>query len=347
MEPMRIGLIAPPWLPVPPSSYGGTEAMLDALAQGLEDAGHDVLLYTTGDSTCPAPKEYAFRVAERPRLGYTVPEIYHTLCAYEALADRDIIHDHTIAGLFVGRRRGAVVTTMHNAPTSELIKIYSAVQDRVTIVAISDDQASRVPDLRIASVIHHGLDPHAYAAGEGAGGFVLFLGRMSPDKGVHVAARAARAAGRRLLIGAKVEEPLEQDYFRDEVEPLLGEDVTYLGELDTATKGELLGQAEALLNPIRWPEPFGLVMIEAMASGTPVLAFPEGAAPEIVEHGVSGYLCENESEMVEALDNLDRLDRGACRSSFERRFTARRMAEDHLDLYRRVLEGQRHGSNAA
>jgi glycosyltransferase involved in cell wall biosynthesis len=344
---MRIGLVAPPWLPVPPSSYGGTEAVLDALARGLEAAGHDVLLYTTGDSTCPAPTEYTFRVAERPRLGRTVPEIYHALCAYEALADRDIIHDHTIAGLFVADRRGAVVTTMHNAPTDELIKIYSAVQDRVAIVAISEDQASRVPDLRIASVIHHGLDPDAYSPGEGAGGFLLFLGRMSPDKGVHVAARAARAAGRRLLIGAKVEEPLEQDYFLKEVEPLLGRDVTYLGELDTATKGELLGQAEALLNPIRWPEPFGLVMIEALASGTPVLAFPEGAAPEIVEHGVSGFLCANELEMVEALDNLHRLDRGECRRSFERRFTAERMVEDHLELYRRVLRGQRSGSNAA
>lgn len=344
---MRIGLIAPPWLPVPPPSYGGTEAVIDALARGLQDAGHDVILYTTGDSTCSIPTAHTFPGAERPRFGRTVPEIYHTLCAYEALDDRDIIHDHTLAGLFVGDRREGVVTTVHNALTDELIRIYSAVQDRVAIVAVSEDQASRVPDLHIAAVIHHGLDPGAYPQGEGGGGFLLFLGRMSPDKGVDVAARVARTTGRHLLIGAKIEEPLEHQYFQEVVEPLLGDHATYLGELDATTKRDLLGGAEALLNPIRWPEPFGLVMIEALASGTPVLAFPNGAAPEIVEHGVNGYLCTSESEMVDALSHLHRLDRSHCRRSFEQRFTATRMVEDHERLYRRLLKDLRSGSSAA
>lgn len=344
---MRIGLIAPPWLPVPPPSYGGTETVIDALARGLQDAGHDVLLYTTGDSTCSIPTAHTFPVAERPRLGRTVPEIYHTLCAYEALADRDIIHDHTIAGLFVGDRSDGVVTTVHNALTDELTRIYSAVQDRVAIVAVSEDQASRMTGLNIAAVIRHGLDPGAYPPGTGGGGFVLFLGRMSPDKGVDVAARVARTAGRHLLIGAKIEEPLEHEYFREVVEPLLGGQVTYLGELDMAAKRVLLADAEALLNPIRWPEPFGLVMIEALASGTPVIAFPEGAAPEIVEHGMNGFLCDSESEMIDALGDLDLLDRNRCRRSFEQKFTARRMVEDHLRLYRGLLEGSHSGSNAA
>ncbi|MGD2043263.1 MAG: glycosyltransferase, partial [Acidimicrobiia bacterium] len=308
---MRIGLIAPPWLPVPPPSYGGTEQVLDALARVLQDAGHDVVLFTTGDSTCPTSRRHVYARAERFRLGDTVPELFHTLCAYEALADRDIIHDHTIAGLVVAGTRESppVVTTAHSAFSEELVKIYSTVQDRVRIVAISRDQASRVPDLRIARVIHHGLDPGAFSFGGGTGGYVLFLGRMSADKGVHLAARVARRANRRLLIAAKLQDPLEQRYFHEKVEPLLGDEVIHLGEVDATTKKDLLEGAVALINPIQWPEPFGLVMIEALASGTPVVALSEGAAPEIVDHGVTGFLCGDESEMVQALSSIEDIDR--------------------------------------
>ncbi|MGD2060669.1 MAG: glycosyltransferase family 4 protein [Acidimicrobiia bacterium] len=345
---MRIGLIAPPWLPVPPPSYGGTEAVVDALARGLHQAGHDVLLFTTGDSTCPTPKRYVYRQAERSRLGSTVPELYHAICAYETLSDRDIIHDHTVAGLWCAGHDECppVVATAHAAFTEELSKIYGAVQDRVAIVAISKHQASRAPGLGFARVIHHGLDPDTFSPGATSGEYLLFLGRMSPDKGVAVAARVALSAGRRLLIAAKIEEQLEQDYFRAEVEPLLGEDVVYLGEVGLAKKRELLAGAVALVNPIRWAEPFGLVMIEALASGTPVLAFPEGAAPEIVDDGVTGFLCRDEADMIAAVGRLDRIDRDACRRAFDGRFTARRMVEDYLSLYRQVVGG-RSGSNAA
>lgn len=346
---MRIGLIAPPWLPVPPPSYGGTEQVVDALARGLQHAGHDVVLFTTGDATCPVSRKHVYPRAERPRLGDTVPELFHTICAYEALGDRDLIHDHTIGGLLVaGMLDGPpVVTTAHSAFSEELTKIYSAVQDRVQIVAISRDQAARVPELRIARVIHHGLDPCAFSTGGGSGGYVLFLGRMSADKGVHLAAQVARVANRRLLIAAKLQDPLEQQYFHEEVEPLLNDDVIHLGEVDATMKKDLLEGAEALINPIQWPEPFGLVMIEALASGTPVIAFPEGAAPEIIDHGVTGFLCEDQSEMVQALRLIEQVDRTECRRSFEERFAAKRMVEDYVRLYREVTSARRSDSNAA
>lgn len=346
---MRIGLIAPPWLPVPPPSYGGTEQVLDALARGLQEAGHDVVLFTTGDATCPISRRHVYASAERRRLGETVPELYHALCAYDALANSDVIHDHTIGGLVIAGRLASppVVATAHSAFSEELVKIYSNVQDRVSIVAISADQASRAPTLRIARVIHHGLDPNDFSVSSGSRGYLLFLGRMSPDKGVHVAARVALAANRRLLIAAKLQGPLEQEYFNEQVEPLLGDQVIHLGEVDTTTKKDLLEGAEALINPIRWPEPFGLVMIEALASGTPVIAFHDGAAPEIVDHGVTGYLCEDESEMVQALRWIELLDRGECRRRFEERFGAQRMVESYLALYREIRDARQSDPSAA
>lgn len=346
---MRIGLIAPPWLPVPPPCYGGTEEVVDTLARGLQKAGHEVQLFTTGDAGCQVPKAYAYPEAERERLGATIPELYHTLYAYQALEDCDIIHDHTVAGLFVAGLVDLppVVTTSHGPFTKELQEIYRAIQDRVAIVAISHDQASQAGKVHVARVIHHGLDPQVYAPGTGRGGYLLFLGRMNPDKGVHLAARVARAAGRRLVIAAKMQEPLEHRYFEEKVKPLLGDQIIYLGEADRPTKKQLLADAEALINPIQWPEPFGLVMIEALASGTPVIAFPQGAAPEIIDSGDTGFLCHDEYEMVGAVERLEEIDRKACRDSFEERFTAQRMVQDHLDLYAEMTTSARSKGTAA
>lgn len=349
MDKLRIGLIAPPWLPVPPPCYGGTEEVIDLLATGLVAAGHDVRLFATGDSTCPVDRSYVYPEAERVRLGATVPELYHTLAAYQALGDCQIIHDHTVAGLFVAPQQTGppVVTTSHGPFTHEMLEIYRAAQDRVAIVAISHDQASRSDGVAISRVIHHGIDPAKYPIGPGAGGYLLFLGRMSPDKGIHRAARVARAAGRRLMIAAKMQEPLEREYFEKQVKPLLGEDIIYVGEADRESKKELLADAVALINPIRWPEPFGLVMIEALASGTPVVTFSEGSAPEIVEDGINGFLCHDEAEMVESLERLDEIHRDVCRHSFEKRFSSQRMVADHMELYQELLASKSLSSAAA
>lgn len=344
---MHIGLIVPPWLPVPPPSYGGTEAVVGSLAKGLVAVGQQVTLFTTGDSTCPVPIDYVYPESERDRMGAAIPELYHTLAAYEALADCDVIHDHTVAGPFVAARLGrrGVVATNHGPFTEELRRIYHAVDDRVAIVAISHDQARHSGGVKISRVIHHGLDSDEFEPGTGTGDYLLFLGRMSPDKGVETAARVAKATGRRLLIAAKMVEPIEKRYYEEKVEPLVGDDIVYLGEMDREATKVLLANAAALVNPIQWPEPFGLVMIEAMASGTPVLAFRNGAAPEIVEDGVNGYLCADEAGMIEAVGRLDRLNRQSCRRVFDERFTARRMVEDHLDLYEQVATSRE--SNAA
>ncbi len=336
---MRVGLIAPPWLPVPPHAYGGTEVVVDVLARGLRKAGVEVRLFATGDSICPVPCSFAYLISQRERMNQTVPELYQALSAYECLTDVDLIHDHTTVGPVVSSLMGGVpvVTTNHGPFTDEVRRIYRSVDDRVEIVAISHAQASQAGEVRISRVIHHGLDRDTYRAGPGTGGYLLFLGRMAADKGVHIAARVARASGRRLLIAARMRERLERRYFREQVEPLLGGDVVFLGEADQQTKNRLLADAIALINPIHWDEPFGLVMIEALASATPVIAFPEGAAPEIVDDGVTGFLPRDEAEMVQAVGDLGTIDRDACRHSFEERFSAERMVAEYLDLYESVL----------
>lgn len=340
---MQIGLIVPPWLPVPPPRYGGTEQVVGSLARGLLEAGQDVVLFTTGDSTCEVPIAYAYPTALRDRMGATVPEFFQALEAYDALKECQIIHDHTIAGLFVAAHLGRahVIATSHSPFTPELIRIYGAIDREISIVAISHDQASQAPELHISRVIHHGLDPDEFELGPGGGGYLLFLGRMSPDKGVHIAARVARAAGRRLIIAAKMEEPSEERYFDEQVKPLLGDEVIYVGEVDRTQKKDLLAKTEGLVNPIRWHEPFGLVMVEALASGAPVIAFSQGAAPEIVDDGVTGFLCHSEAGMVDALARLHHLDRRECRRRFEGHFTVQNMVEKHLDLYEEVSKSRK------
>lgn len=341
---LRVGLIAPPWVTVPPTVYGGTELVIDELARGLSAVGCEVVLFTTGDSTCPVPRRWFYPSA----LGTVADlrdELPHVERAYQDLADVDVIHDHTVSGpLGADRPSGGrpVVTTVHGELTATLRPRYAAAASRVHIVAISHAQRRTAPEIPVAAVIHHGIDLTRSPLGPGNGGYVLFLGRMSPDKGAHRAILAARAAGRRIVLAAKMWEPAERRYFAEAVEPLLGPDATFAGEVGTDRKFELLRGAEALLNPIRWPEPFGLVMIEALLCGTPVLTFAEGSAPEIVEHGRTGFLCLDEDDMVARLAQVGDLDRSACRASVEARFSTERMVAEHLDLYHRLLQARVH-----
>ena len=339
---MRIGLIAPPWLPVPPPRYGGTELVIDNLARGLQELGHDVRLFTVGDSTCPVPHEYLYPTGAVP-MDADVPEAAHVLAAYEALADVDIIHDHTVLGPLVAGRRGLrrppVVSTNHGPFTPQTRRIFAGIARHASIVAISRSQARASGGIPIAAVIHHGIDLQVYRPGPGDGGYLLFVGRMCADKGVHHAVRIARRAGQRLVIVAKMREPAERAYFEQRVRPLLEPGDGIPAELPLASRLELMRGAVALLNPITWREPFGLVMVEALASATPVLAFPNGAAPEIVDQGRTGYLCRDEEEMIIAVDRVHEIERRQCRAAAERRFSLMRMALDHQQLYRRILCG--------
>jgi glycosyltransferase involved in cell wall biosynthesis len=338
---MRVALIAPPWVPVPPPAYGGTETMLDLLARGLIAAGHDVVLFTTGDSTCEVPRSWVHPHAETLRMGMALPEIEHVIHSYRH-ADADIVHDHTLVGPLyaTGRPDLPVVTTNHGPFNAELLTLYRAVVGRVPVIAISHNQASTAVDLPIIRVIHHGLDADAFPVGAGDGGYFVFLGRMAPEKGARRAAMIAHAAGIPLLIAAKMREPWEVQYFEDQVRPLLSSTIEFIGEVGPADKAELLGGAQALINPIRWPEPFGLVMVEALACATPVLAYQEGAAPEIVEHGVTGFLCDDHQDMVRRITDVASLDRQACRRSLELRFSAERMVREHLEVYEEVIAQQ-------
>ena len=311
---MRVGLIAPPWVPVPPPSYGGTEAVVDNLARGLQALGQKVALFTVGESTCPVPRQYLYQSAAEP-MGAGVKEAAHVLAAYEALSGVDVIHDHTLLGPLLASRPGLrhppVVVTNHGPFDFEARRIFREIAGTAAIVAISHAQAATAGSIPITAVIHHGVDLDVYRFGPGEGGYLLFVGRMSPDKGVHRAVR-----------------------------PLLGPDDEVPGERSPAERVELFRGAIALLNPISWPEPFGLVMAEALATGTPVLAFPNGAAPEIVEHGLTGYLCADEDAMTAAIGQVPGIERRRCRAAAEQLFSLDRMARDHVRLYRRVLSGR-------
>ena len=336
---MRIGLIAPPWAPVPPVGYGGTEQVVNDLALGLRRLGHEVRLFSVGESTCPVPRDWYYQAAVA-QIGTTVPESAHVLAAYRELRDVEVIHDHTVLGpLIAGRfpNLPPIVATNHGSFTAEARLIYREVARNAAVVTISQSQRDNAPDVPVTAVILHGIDLQAHAYGDGDGDYLAFVGRMSPDKGVHIAVRVARRAGRRLLVVSKMREPEEQAYFERQVRPLLCDDVELLHELSAPERITVLRSATALLNPICWPEPFGLVMAEALACGTPVLAFPNGAAPEIVDDGKTGFLCSDEPDMVKALARVSSLDRRDCRAAAEQRFDLMRMAADYESLYLSLL----------
>jgi glycosyltransferase involved in cell wall biosynthesis len=348
---MRIALIAPPWVPVPPPSYGGTESVIDGLARGLQAAGHDVFLFATGDSTTPVERAHHVPRALGALGQYPEPEWPHVEAAYRhpAVRSADVIHDHTLLGPAHGATRTDVpiVTTAHGPFLSECGRHYADVAGRVPIIAISHHQASTAAGhLPVAAVIHHGIDLDAVCASRHHGGYALFLGRMHPDKGVATAARIARAAGVPLVIAAKMREPIEQQYFEGEVRPLLGGDVEFVGEVGASAKLLLLQDALALLNPIAWAEPFGMVMIEALASGTPVVAPPVATVPELVTDGLTGIVAPT-AELASRLPAAADLDRRACRREAERRFSLERLAADHVRFYEHVLARQRTSSAAA
>ena len=348
---MRIALIAPPWAPVPPPLYGGIEAVVHELAVGLQGAGHDVLLFATGDSECPVPKHSLLSEAEGTRIGHGEVELRHVMDAYENVGDHDIVHDHTVCGPIFAQLvpHPPVVTTIHGCLEGELSDVYRRVAPLVPTIAISATQCEAVPRLPVAAVIHHGIEASRFPLGDGRRDYCLFLGRFAPEKGAHLAIAAARLAGAPLVLAGKKRSPSEEAYFVRDVEPHIdaADDVFHVGEVSHERKLELLRAARCLLFPIGWREPFGLVLLEALACGTPVIAFAKGAVTEIVEHGRTGFICRDVQEVAAAIHRVDELDPDACRAAVEGHFSARRMVADHLDLYRRVVERHRRTAGRA
>jgi glycosyltransferase involved in cell wall biosynthesis len=320
-------------------TYGGTERVVDSLARGFAAAGHEVVLAAPSDSTCPVPGVPGMRPSVPEGLNLTISELSHVARAYAALGDVDIIHDHTMAGpLYLHRpERIPVVTTIHCRLDPEAADIYRAIARNAAVIAISRNQGSHAPDVPVTRVIHHGMDVASVPVGSGSGGYLCFVGRSCPDKGLLEAVTIARQAGMPLRIAVKMRQPDEISYFRDMIEPLLGPDDDVLEEVNDASKYQLMGGALAFLNPIQWPEPFGLVMIEALATGTPVVGTPAGSAPEIVEHGRTGYLGPLD-RLAGFVGMVDGLSRAACRKAAEERFSEERMVAEHLRLYTELLE---------
>ncbi|NNN19983.1 MAG: glycosyltransferase family 4 protein [Acidimicrobiaceae bacterium] len=337
---MRIAIIASPWVATPPPAYGGTEVVLDSLATGLSKAGHEVFLFATGDSTSEVPMGYRFdRALGVGRDDATLAELIHVVSAYEMVEGFDIVHDHTLIGPAYCSRYPdlPVVTTNHLPFSGGIDEYYRSISSHVPVIAISNVQAAAAKGINLAAVIYHGIDVSDFPIGDGKGGYALFLGRMSPDKGVHTAIEVARAAGIPLKIAAKCRERTEQLYFDDVVKPMLGSDVEYLGEANHDEKLRLLAGAVCLLNPIAWSEPFGMVMLEALACGTPVIATHAGAAPEIVDDGITGYLGGSPFDLAKAVGLASSLDRLACRKAVADKFSREIMVQKHLEVYKKVI----------
>lgn len=339
---MRIGLIAAPWIQVPPPKYGGSEAVIDNLARGLREAGHDVELFTVGDSRCDVPRSWIFPEIVEP-IQDSVLESIHVEAAYRKFQDVDVIHDHTVIGPVFGSHAAPagvpVVTTMHGPFSPTARQLYSRLPERVSLIAISHSQRATAANVPVEAVIPHGIDTEKYYVGPGGGGYLVFVGRMNPDKGVHRAIEVAHRAGKPLIMMCKIRENVELEYYENVIKPMMkGKDVELLVEPEEGHRIDLVGKADGLIFPIQWPEPFGLVMAEALASGTPVIASPHGAATEIVEPGVTGFLHEDIDDLVTAVGRLGEIDRADCRRAVERRFSMERMVSDHLRLYRRLVD---------
>jgi glycosyltransferase involved in cell wall biosynthesis len=340
---MRIAQVAPLYESVPPRGYGGTERVVSYLTEALVDLGHRVTLFASGDSLTRAILEPMAPRALRDAPGLHDPIAAHVRmlgAVYRRAKEFDVIHCHTdYLGLPLARFVDTpTVVTLHgrlDLPGAEpCYREYTP----SALISISDAQRAPLTDVQFFATIPHGLPRTLYPFRERADGYLAFVGRISPEKRVDSAMRVARDAGLSLRIAAKVD-PVDRAYFQSEIRPLLDSmpNVEFFGELGDQAKAELLGGATALLFPIDWPEPFGLVMIEALACGTPVIARRRGSVPEVLRDGVTGFLCETETEMVDAIARLPQISRRRCREQFEARFSDRVMAKRYLDVYQRLL----------
>jgi glycosyltransferase involved in cell wall biosynthesis len=339
---MRIAVLAPPWFAVPPSGYGGIEWIVWLLADGLTDRGHDVTLFASGDSRTKAKLAHVFEHAPSEQIGRSLPELRHVLACYERAGDFDVINDHTgmLGAVLGGLSKTPVVHTVHGPLDGEPGEVYEgigAVAPGVGLISISMNQRRPKPELNWVANIPNALDLEHYPCKPHRGDYLLFLGRMNHEKGAHRAVAVAMEVGLPLKLAGKVREPKEQEYFAEFVEPHLGDQIEYLGEVNHGTKVELLQNARATLFPIEWEEPFGLVMIESMACGTPVIATRHGAVPEVIEDGVSGVIVDNFREIPDALERADAIEPLESRRYVEERFAPERMVADYESAFEALL----------
>jgi glycosyltransferase involved in cell wall biosynthesis len=340
---MRIAQVAPLYERVPPLCYGGTERIVSYLTEELVNQGHEVTLFASGDSltkarlVSPCPRSLRLNPACVDYFAYNLLQLEQI---FQQAHLFDIVHFHTDYFHYPFSRRQdlAHVTTLHGRlDVPDLLPLYNEFDD-MPVVSISDSQRAPLAWVNWYGTVHHGLPLDLYEPQTEPGKYLVFLGRISPEKRPDRAIEIAKRAQMPLKIAAKVD-AVDRRYMKNEIAPLLDHPlVDFIGEVNDADKANLLRHAYALLFPIDWAEPFGLVMIEAMACGTPTVAFRHGSVPEVLDNGVSGYVVDDMEQAVEALKGLQRFDRSRCRRVFEERFSARRMVEDYVKLYQRVIE---------
>jgi glycosyltransferase involved in cell wall biosynthesis len=343
---MRIAQVAPLNESVPPKLYGGTERLVSWLTEELVGLGHEVTLFASGDSKTSA--RLVPGCSESLRLNQNCVDrlAHHLLMIERVFAEKsnfDVIHFHIEYLHFSLIRREPMphISTLHGRlDIPDLSPLYNEFRD-LPLVSVSDAQRAPLPWANWQATVHHGLPEFSYQLGKGDGGYLAFLGRISPEKGLDAAIEIAKRSGVRLKIAAKID-AVDLEYFHSTIEPLLDHPlIEFIGEINDSEKNDFLGKALALLFPICWPEPFGLVMIEAMACGTPIIAYRHGSVPEVVEHGVNGFIVPDIASAVQAVEKTGTLSRRRCRNCFLARFSAARMAQDYLAIYERQMRMNR------
>ena len=339
---MKVAILAPPWFAVPPSGYGGIEWIVWLLADGLADKGHEVTLFASGDSHSKARLQAVFPTAPSELIGRTLPELRHVFSCYEHSEEFDVINDHTghLGAVLGALSKSPVVHTVHGPLDGDPGLVYQSIDKvapQVGLISISMNQRKPQPDLNWVANVPNALDLEHYPCKPHVGDYLLFLGRLNHEKGAHRAVAVAMELGLPLKLAGKMREPREREYFAEFVEPHLGNGIEYLGEVNHGTKVELLQNARTTLFPIEWEEPFGLVMIESMACGTPVIATRFGAVPEVMGEGQGGIVVDHWREIPEALERIDEIDPLECRRYVEERFAPERMVADYEDAYRKAI----------
>jgi len=340
---MKVAQIAPIWYAIPPKGYGGIEYVVHCITEGLVEKGHDVTLFAAGDSVTKAKLISSHDIAPSEKIGQTFPDLIHVMQAYLMADEFDVIHDHSgLIGPVIGAFTDTpVLHTLHGPATQDAKDFYGKIRDRIYFNGISDYQRERFGDLNFVGTIYNGIDLSKYDYCDEKEDYLFFLGRMNPEKGAHVAVEIARRTGKKLLMVSKMTEPHEKAYFKEKVEPLLAPNIEIMGEVDTETKIEMFKKASCCLFSIQWPEPFGLVMTEAMACGTPVLAMKNGSVPEIIAHGKTGFICNTTEEMVEAVSRVKEINPLDCRRHVEDNFSTARMVEGYERAYAEMLEKEK------
>ena len=342
---MRIAQVAPLCESVPPKLYGGTERVVSWLTEELVRLGHNVTLFASGDSLTSARLVPACKKALRLDSNCVDPLAHHVLMLDQVFSEKgnfDLIHFHVDYLHFPLSRREQIahVTTLHGRlDLPDLVPLYRNFRD-MPLISISDAQRKPLPWANWQGTVHHGLPRESFSLGGGTGGYLAFLGRTSPEKGLDQAIEIAKRVGMPLKIAAKIDR-VDVEYFGTAIKPLLDHPlIEFIGEIGSPEKNAFLGNAAALLFPVNWREPFGLVMIEAMACGTPVIAYSLGSVPEVVKEGVTGFIVADLEGAVKAAKRIGEIDRRKCRRWFEQHFSAERMAQDYVNIYQRVVRGE-------